>query len=322
MAAFNSMQRQLIAKQEATAGTYGAPTYATDFNVKTYEVGDVQRDFGHTGGANYADGTMIKGKSYSGKKSANVQFSVELQYSGTLATAPKFSKFHECCGYVTTETVNAKLTWDGKPYCKSMSIHATQYECGSSPTGIADVIAGAVGTFDMSAEGVGSPVMIQYTFTGKYGGVIDLAGGTFTLPSSYDTSSCEKFLGQYSTLTIGAVVYRVYAWTFSQQNDIQSEDKADDICNTVETGIDRFAIKNASPQLTLTAKRVAVATADPYTLTEDDTVIATAVLATNNYDITFTGVQMIDVQAGNTNDTATEEITLKIDQVEFKQVSR
>lgn len=315
----NSGQRQLMAKKEVTMGTYLAPVPASDFDVKIYDLGDISRDYGHTGGMNYADGTFIKGPSYAGKKSGSIQFKTELQFSGTLATSPKWFKIIEACGYQVTNATNAKATWDGKPNCQSLTLHHNQYNCGSSPTGVCDVLAGAVGTFDLGAESVGAPIMFNWTFTGKSGGTIDLAGGSFTLPSGFDTAPCQLWIGSGTTLTIGAYVYRVYSWTFSQQNDVKTEDNAADVTNGISTGIARHAIKGANPQLKLVAERVAKATNDPYSLVENSTVQATAVIATSNFDITFSGVQMIDIQAGNKDDTATEEITLKINTVEFKQ---
>jgi hypothetical protein len=118
---------------------------------------------------------------------------------------------------------------------------------------------------------------------------------------------------------MGGYVYRVYSWNAVLGQDIQSEDNSADVTNSIETGIARMAIKDANAQLTLTVEKVAKATNDTQALAIGDTVAATAVFATPHFDITFGIAQVIDVQAGNTNNTASETLTVKFDTLEIKQ---
>lgn len=317
--AINSGQRQLIAKAEATRGTYSAPIPATDFNVVVKELGDISRDFGHDGGVNTADGTFILSESYSGKKMATIEFMTDFAWSGDALVAPAWWKFLLGCGYFSTvDAVNpAKIEWSGKPSCGTLSMVMNQFECGQDPTGIQDVMAGCAGDFSISVDAVGSVIRPSFTFSGKYGGTVDLSAGSFTAPSGTDGTLADVFLG--ASVTIGNDVYKVYSWTFSQQNDVQSEDNNADVTNGVATGIDFFAVKNANPQLTISALRVAKTERDNVADTIGNVKYATGIISTTHHTITFTGVQPIDVQLGNTNETATEEITLKIDTVSIEQ---
>lgn len=315
----NSGQRQLIAKAEATRGTYSVPVPATDFDVIPLELGDISRDYGHDGGVNTADGTFITSLSYSGKKMATIDFMTDLAWSGDELVAPAWWKFPLACGYFSTvDGVNpAKIEYSGKPSCGTLSMVFNQFECGQDPVGVQDVMAGCAGDFTIGVDSVGSVIRPSFTFSGKYGGTNDLSAGSFTAPTGTDGTISDVFLG--ATLQIGADLYKVYSWTFSQQNDVQSEDNNADVTNGVATGIDFFAIKNANPQLAITAVRVGKTTRDNVADTIDNTKYASCVITTTHHVMTFSGVQPIDCQLGNSNETATEELTLKIDTVKFEQ---
>lgn len=317
--ALNSGQRQLIAVAEGTRGTYQAPVPASDFDVIVLELGDIARDFGHDGGAPTADGTFITSESYSGKKMATVDFMTDLAWSGDELVAPKWWKFPEACGmFSTVDAVNpAKIEWSGKPSCGTLSMVFNQFECGQDPTGIQDVMAGCAGNMSISVDAVGSVIRPSFSFSGKYGGTADLAQGSFTAPSGTDGTLSDVFLG--ASVTIGSDIYKVYAWSFDMQNDVQSEDDNADTTNGVATGIDFFAIKNSSPQLTITAVRVAKTERDNVADTINNVKYATGVIETTHHTMTFAGVQPIDDQLGNTNETATEELTLKVDTFVIEQ---
>lgn len=317
MSSFDSASRQLIAKKQAVRGTYGAPSYATDFNVKCVEVGDPSFDFGHDGGVAVADGKFGLSKSYAGKKQASISFKTDLCWSGTLLTAPKWFKFLEGCGYVTDLVTAAKSKWTGRPECVGVDFHLPVWSCGNTaPIATTDIISSAAGTFSLNAEGVGSPIRMEFEFTGKYGGRIDETQA-FTAPSSFDTSDCEVYLG--STVTVGATTYTAWSWTFTQGNELVSVDNPADTTNSVKTGINYFKIANAKPQLTMQKLRTTKAISDPIGATIDNTIYSSIVIELKNFTITFTGVQAIECASGNANESMVDEMTFKIDTVEIKQ---
>ena len=317
--AFNSRSRQLWYKKQVTRGTFVAVTSA-DQKVIVYDRGDIKRDYGHTGGADRADGTFNKGRSYSGKKSASIDFKAELQFSGVLATSPKVFDLLEGCGCYVTNTTNAIATWTGVPNCQCIEFGLPEYSCGSTPIGLVEHISSAAGSFEIGAESVGAPVYIKFNFTGKQAGQVDIAAGAMVAPAGFDTAVCEKFLGSASTFTMNSIVYRVYSWNAVVGQDLQAEENSADVTGGIDTGIFAYGVKGCNPQLTLTVERVGIATNDIYAAVEGDTTYATATLATAHFDILFTVAQVTDIQAANSNGTSAETLTVKFDTLAIKQM--
>lgn len=318
MSSFDSASRQLVAKKEVTRGTYLAPTYASDFNVKCLEVGDPSFDFGHDGGVNVADGKFGLGKSYSGKKQSSISFQCDMNWSGTLATAPKWFKFMEGCGFVTDTGGAAAISkWTGRPECVGMSFHLPVWSCGNTaPSATTDIIAGAAGTVSFGAEGVGMPVRMAFEFTGKYGGRIDETQA-FTAPSGFDTADCEVHLG--TTVTVGGAPYKAWVFNFALGGELQSVDDPADLTNAIKTGILYYKLGNVKPQLTVSKLRSAVSSNNPIADVTGNTVFASIVIELTHFTVTLSGAQPIEIAAAVANESMTDDITFKIDTVEIKQ---
>ncbi len=314
------LTQQAMGIIEATAGVYVPLVPATDYNVNIYNLDDGTKDLGHDGGVEIANGTTIKSKSYAGKKSITHTFETDFQGSGTLSDAPQWWKYLRACGLVEDVSgANAFITWTGKPNCEKMSMEFPTWQCGQDPTGDFEVMAGAVGTFELACEGAGSVIRPSFTMTGKFGGVTTKSAGSFVTPTGVDTTDSEVFLG--ATVTLGGVVYNVFAWTLTMQGDIQAKDKQDDLTNGVKTGIEFFKVGNANPQLTMTLERVEDIANDIIGDTMNNVVYSDAVFAfSGGLQMTLTGVQPTDNQNGTMNEEVTSDTTFKVDTFEFRQV--
>ena len=315
----DAASRQLISKLEVTRGTFLAPVASTDFDIKTYDLGDCSVDLGHDGGVDMADGTFKTSKSYSGKKSAKLTFKTDFCWSGTLATAPKWWKYMRACGFIIDTTGAAAIAkWTGRPNCQSLSMYYKNWQCGTDPKGMAEVIAGAAGSFELNADSVGAVIRAAFNFTGKYGGrIVNETALDFVLPSSFDTADTEQFLG--ATVTVGGTTYAANSFQLTQGADVQVIEDSADTTNSVKTGIGYYAVKKAKPQLTLQKLRVLKSVNDPMAESIANTIYSTVVIELLHFTITLSVAQAIDVQDETANESKADKIVLKIDEIEIKQ---
>lgn len=319
METYSSFSRQLVSATESARGTAETLNYATDQDVIAIDLSDVSPDAGHDGGSNDANGTMIMGKSYAGKKQGQVTFSTDMKWSGDILVAPKNWRFFEWCGWRTE--VNgvdpAKLIWDGRPSCKSGTMELPMWKCGTDPEGIADVLAGVAGTVSFGAEGVGMPIRANFTMTGKHGGRKQLTTGTYAPPAGFDTADCDVFLG--GSVTKGATQIYPWTWSVDQGGDVQPVDKHDSTTGAVQNGIDYFHVVGAQTQFVADATRVDLTTIDNVNDLFTNVVDGSSVIETDHFTITLFFTQNISVEAGNNNETATDNVTMKLDKIEIIQ---
>ncbi|MCP4255947.1 MAG: hypothetical protein GY774_00300 [Planctomycetes bacterium] len=312
--------QQIVIVGESTRGTAEAVDLATDNNLEIYELDEGQRDFGHTGGMEVADGTTRKSKSYSGKKTATRSFKVDFLAGADIQTAPVW--WHKLlkgmCGWVVTDghaTDPATAEYTGRPECNSATMLLPLWGCGQAPTGKGELMAGCAATFDIEIGTSGDLIQPKFTVSGKYGGKSDLT--TFSVPAGYDARECAQFLG--SVFQIGATAYNVWGMTISFGGNIVPYDKQGDVTNGIKTGVGYFKVGNANPQITFKVDQF-----------EDDTngleldVINNVVHPTLTFDIgiceiEFGVVQPTDDQSGTENETVSSEITCKVDTIKFTQ---
>jgi len=315
----NSRTRQAIAKVQATRGTYVAPNYATDQNVIIYDLDDGSSDFGHTGGADIADGTTAKGTSYSQQKTHTRSFAVDALSSGDIAVAPVWwTKFLATCGHVVDESgANATATYSGRPSCASLDMDFPQWECiGGGAT--AFVMSSATGSYEFSWDNSGGVIMPVFTYMGKYGGFKDVDEADYHAPSGQDTTPCATALG--STVTFGGEVHRVWSGSFSFNGDNQVVPNSADVTNGIKTGVDHVALKGADLQLTLTIERVKKSVTDYESYIVGNTVFNDVVIALDGLQVTFGVAQIIDWQPTTNNESGSFDVNMKISSIEWKQV--
>jgi len=322
----NGKSRQLIAKAQAVVGTYGAPDYTSDQDVLIYALDDGSNDFGHTGGADNANGLFTKGRSYSQQKTHTRSFQVDMQPSSALAVEPKWWKFLKGCGFSTSlegankdevGVTNALAYWSGRPACQTLDIDLPQWNCEGG-TGTAFIMSSATGSFEMSWDNSGGVLMPTFAYTGKYGGFKDLAANLFALPAGNDTTPCSTFLG--ATVTFGGQAHNVWAGSITQSADNQIIPKSDDLTNSIKTGVSHVAVKGADVQATFTVERIDKASYDYETDITGNVVFSDIEVAFDGF-IMYLGVaQTTDWQPSTNNESGSFDLTLKIDTIKLKQV--
>jgi len=314
----NSKSRQAIAKVQATVGAYVAPSYENDQDVEIYVLDDGTNDFGHTGGADRANGLFTKGTSYSQMKTHTRTFQVDMKPSGDIEIAPKWWKFLKGCGFKVDETgANATALWSGRPACTPLDIDFPQWACDGNG-GTAFVMSSATGSFNLAWDNAGGVLMPSFTFMGKYGGFKDVEESLFRLPSGEDTTACSTFLG--ATVTFGGVAHNVWSGSIAQGADNQAVPKSDDLTNGIKTGISHVGVKGADAQNTLNVERITKAAYDYESDIINNTELASIVLAFDGFELTLGLAQSIDWQAATSNESGAFDITNKIDTIQFKQV--
>lgn len=314
----NGKTRQAIAKVQAVVGAYVAPDYETDQDVEIYVLGDGTNDFGHTGGADSANGLMTKGTSYSQMKTHSRTFQVDMKPSSSLIIAPKWWKFLEGCGFkVDLTPPNATATWSGRPTCTPLDIDFPQWSCDGDG-GTAFAMSSATGSFDLAWDNAGGVLMPSFTFMGKYAGFKDVLEALFFLPSGHDTTACSTFLG--GTVVFGGYTHNVWSGSIAQGADNQAVGKSDDLTNGIRTGISYVGVKGADVQCTLNVERIKKATYDYESDIVNNTVLASVVLAFDGFEIALGVAQSTDWQASTANESGAFDITMKIDTIQLKLV--
>lgn len=190
----------ILAKIETTEGTDAVPTGAANallvsnqtinpLNAQNVDRDNIRPYFG-------ASEQLV------GTASISVEFTVELQSSGTAGTAPAWGELLRACGFVETGSVSYKQYAPDTPANqKSATIYF--YD-----DGVLHKLLGAKGTFKL-VMGVGERPALQFSFTGKDGGIAAAANPTTTLtawkaPAVITDANCGdvKFGGTY---TAGAI---------------------------------------------------------------------------------------------------------------------
>lgn len=189
----------ILAKIETTEGTDAVPTGAsnallvsdmtiTPLNAQNVDRALVRPYFG-------ASEQLV------GTASVEVQFTVELAGSGTAATAPAWGALLRACGFAETVSTFVAYAPDTPANQKSLTIY--WYD-----DGVLHKLLGAKGNVTLGM-GVGERPTMQFTFTGKDGGVSAVANPATTLTAwkaplvITDTNSGDVKLG--GTYAAGAV---------------------------------------------------------------------------------------------------------------------
>ena len=114
------------------------------------------------------DASLSPYSSVSGTRSAQLSFKVELKGSGAAGTAPALGKLIKACGFKVTNSPATSDTYD--PISTTpVSLTIALYRDGKKHQ-----MRGARGTFTYEGK-VGEPGMLNFTFTGVFDGVTDVA---------------------------------------------------------------------------------------------------------------------------------------------------
>lgn len=287
MAEFLPQTRIAAGQVEAVPGTFEALD-AADYNVLLHDVTRPAVSYNVVRQGKPAVGKMTQGKDTTTFRSSSFTAIDYLRFSGDQETAPDNGKFFRACGLQESGSgTQIVYTYAGQPECIGLSFIVADQSCGTSPTGNARSIAGAVGTMSIDFPGVNQDVKINYTFTGSDEGVSDVAAPIVAL-TGQDTGAAEQFLG--SILSWGGDDYVV---TKANLDLATTVTPYYDPAATNESGIGKYKITSMDPKLTLSIYKIDESTSGIVADVVANSTITNLVFALTNHTITFTDCQII-----------------------------
>ena len=303
--AFNIAKRIMVLKRESTAGT--AETLAdADFNVRMRGVeftpdiasGDSESKF-VTG--DYGGDTAI-----SGTRGATFTSNTKMAQGSTLATAPAWGKCLESCGAVGTSYVGTGYSFEPLQSgdAQTSTFAVVEVSDDGTPVGLQDSAKGVMGNFTMSAEGVGSPVMVSYEWKGAFTSLADVTNANIPVLTSPDTSVGANF--QNGDVTIGGTSFCVQSFSFNAGNSIEYL-----LCPSEATGIKYATIVNRVPTMTLSMVSPTASSYNPYDVIKNNTE-AEVVLTFGVFTFTIPVAQVTSYSKTDINGRVGYELTLKL----------
>lgn len=211
----------ILAKIETTEGTDATPTGAgnailvSDQSIEPLVANNVPRDLirNYFGASEHLVGTAY----------LMVEFTVELQGSGTAATAPAWGALLRACGFAESGLVSfAAYAPDTPAAQKSATIY--YYD-----SGVVHKLLGAKGTITEGGLSVGGRPTLRFSFLGVDGGVTAASVASTTLtgwktPAVITTANSGDVTlgGAYSAGAIsGGTAYVSRGLTFALGNEVQ-----------------------------------------------------------------------------------------------------
>lgn len=137
----------------------------------------------------YAVGDFDSFESVMGKRMGEINFTCDLQGSGTAATAPKIGKLLRGCGF--RETVGVA----GVDYVKDAGVNKTPLTfyivfkgAGVTPTGIIVKLRGCMGDVEFLIAKTGEPIQANFKFMGAIVSITDLTSAQIPGLTGHDTT--------------------------------------------------------------------------------------------------------------------------------------
>lgn len=300
-----TQKRFIVGKAEAVAGT--AETLAdADFDVRArgpeftpdLTVDDEASKFAN---AAYTEDTSI-----AGMEGAGVTFMTKVAEGASLTTKPKAWKMLNGCGLVDkTYTLTGVALQDSvEGDLQTMTIGSYDVNSGSSPDAVGDLIAGAMGNAQISVDGVGGSIQVQYDFGGKYQSSLDVANANLLALTSPDTTVAEAFKG--ITVTFGGTALCVQNFNLDLGNTVEYVK-----CPDESTGIKYKKIVSRAPRLTATVLKEDIATYDPLTkwknMTSDN-----IVFTFGNFVLDIPRAQLLTWSNADESGTVAQQLNIKL----------
>ena len=240
---------------------------------------------------------LILGKSY---KLGGIK--VPLKGSGTAGTAPRVAPLLRALGFAQTITAGISVAY---------ALHSTLE--GESCTlyfwfgGTKHILTGCVGSGKLSLQ-AGEVMFLECDFTGIYGGVIS----DITFPSpTFETTAQQIWdtaLFKFTPAAGSDLGLVVSKFDIDLGNEVNSQPDANSI-----SGIRRYFISDRKTKVSLDPEKVALSSLNPYTLHENQTLIAIETKPTgtagNLVEILVGGVSLDAPKNGNRNNVATWDLS-------------
>lgn len=191
---FIETRRTMGFKLEGTA--YTAETLAaSDYDVAAYNINygtDIESVV-----RKVARGDMSREAAVMGKRKGTISFSVDVCYSGAVATAPKYFKCLKACGMKQTAHTTTGISL--VPHADYTNVPATievvEKDEGTTPVQLVFKFHGCMGNAKLILDNVGKPVRIDFEFMGVLNNIFDRAYASILNPGSFDTVQPEAILG-------------------------------------------------------------------------------------------------------------------------------
>lgn len=301
---FNVAKREMIAKREATAGTKESVVDA-DFDVRMRQVEFTPDIQGGDEDSKFVTGDYGEDISISGIRGATFNTMTKLATASAIDSAPKWGKLAEGCGLVGTQYLATGYGYEPLQSGdkQTLSFYKVDISDDGTPVGIQSSCAGVMGNLTLSAEGVGSPIMLNYEFKGKFDGIADVPNGSILSLTSPDTTIGAKFMN--GTATIGGVSYCVQSFNFNTGNTIEYLP-----CPSEATGILTSTIVNRQPRMTITLLAPTATSYNPFSnVTTENT--EEVVLTFGDWTLTIPVAQVLSYSESELNGRLAYELSIK-----------
>ena len=221
--------------------------------------------------------------------------------------APKWGKLAESCGLVGTSYAGTGYGYE--PLQSGDKQTSTFHKIGISddgtPVGLQSSTAGVMGNMTISAEGVGSPLKINYDFKGKFSGITDIANASIPSLTSPDTTVGAKFMNGVSTVIFGQNLC-VQSFSLDLGNTVEYL-----ACPSDGTGILYSSIVNRQPRMEMTVIAPTGGTFDPHFLTsfEQENGIS---FTFGEWSIDIPRAQLLSYAESDANGKLAYDLTIKL----------
>lgn len=215
---FLEVRRTIGFKTEATPYTKETLA-AANFGIGAYNISydtDLQMY-----ARRIARNEISRDTSICGKRGVTITFTIDMNWSGTAATAPKWGDVMESCGVL--ETVHGATGVSYTPNSQYTRVPATievvETEEGTSFNQLVIQARGCMGKARLVLSTIGEPVKMEFEFTGVLQDIIDRAYSDRLDPTGFDTELPEPVLG--ATVTLATQTQVIDSLTFDTGADVQ-----------------------------------------------------------------------------------------------------
>lgn len=137
----------------------------------------------------YAVGDFDSFESVMGKRMAELNFTLDLQGSGTAATPPKVGKLLKGCGFRETVAIaGVEYTKDSGVNKSPLTFFIVFKGAGTAPTGIVVKLRGCMGDVEFLVAKTGEPIQANFKFQGTIVSITDLAAASMPGLTGHDTT--------------------------------------------------------------------------------------------------------------------------------------
>jgi hypothetical protein len=198
-----------------------------------------------------------------------------------------------------------------------MSIDCNIFSCGSSsPVGRKTKIAGASGTVTIRGDLDSGLITAEFQFTGKLAGKpVDISEGAINLPTGFDATDCEKYIG--TVISVGGIAHRVNSFEIVLQAVLSQIPNAAD---PYESGVYAVKITGADPQVTMNIVSQDIAFDDLMGDMYDDLVRSNITITCAKSKIVLSGAQIYQLATEDAGGFLGENITVSINAIQIEQV--